>query len=157
MTAAPFPLVAAGRDAAATLAAAHARCFDAPWDAGTFDAVLAIPGTSALTARPPEGPPAGLAVFRLTVDEGELLTLAVVPEHRGAGLGRRLLDGVLATAVAGGARRMVLEVATDNTAARRLYAAAGFGEAGRRRAYYPRPGDRPADALILARTLPPDG
>jgi len=41
-------------------------------------------------------------------------------------------------AVSRGAARLFLEVAEDNFAARKLYAALGFGAVGRRAAYYER-------------------
>jgi ribosomal-protein-alanine N-acetyltransferase len=55
----------------------------------------------------------------------------------------------MAQAVAGGAVAMFLEVAEGNAAARALYGAAGFAEAGRRRRYYADGGD----ALVLRREL----
>jgi ribosomal-protein-alanine N-acetyltransferase len=50
-----------------------------------------------------------------------------------------------------GARRMFLEVATNNVAASALYARAGYAEVGRRARYYA----DGADALVLARSLIP--
>jgi ribosomal-protein-alanine N-acetyltransferase len=44
---------------------------------------------------------------------------------------------------------MFLEVAADNTAARALYAAAGYQQVGQRRGYYA----GGIDALVLARPL----
>jgi ribosomal-protein-alanine N-acetyltransferase len=53
-------------------------------------------------------------------------------------------------AAAQGAVAMFLEVAVTNTAARALYAAHGFTEAGLRRRYY----SDGTDALVLRSTLP---
>ena len=50
---------------------------------------------------------------------------------------------------AAGIRRLLLEVAEDNEAARRLYQAAGLVPVGRRPGYY-RVGDAPIAALIMA-------
>jgi ribosomal protein S18 acetylase RimI-like enzyme len=55
--------------------------------------------------------------------------LAVLPEHRGQGVGRRLLDAVEGKARALGCCKLTLEVREGNSRARRLYAAAGFGQA----------------------------
>ena len=52
-----------------------------------------------------------------------------------------------------GARRVFLEVAEDNRAARGLYSAYGFAGVGRRAGYYGGTADTRADALILARDL----
>jgi len=51
-----------------------------------------------------------------------------------------------------GARRLLLEVASGDAAARALYAGAGFVEVGRRTRYYPR-GAVAEDALVLALRL----
>jgi len=55
--------------------------------------------------------------------------LAVLPEHRGMGLGRRLLEAVESKARVLGCCKVTLEVLEDNRAARRPYARAGFGQA----------------------------
>lgn len=52
--------------------------------------------------------------------------LAVVPEHRGTGIGRRLLAAVEQKARALGCGRLTLEVQEDNARARRTYERIGF-------------------------------
>jgi len=76
-----------------------------------------------------------------------------VPAARRLGLGARLLAHAEAVAAGRGVRRIVLEVARDNAAARRLYGTGGYAEVGRRRAYYLRPDGGRQDALILVKTL----
>lgn len=80
----------------------------------------------------------------LIVDELHITLVAVDPSQRGQGLGGRVLEALLNEGRCCGAERATLEVASTNAAALRLYARAGFREAGRRRGYY-RNGD---DALI---------
>lgn len=53
-------------------------------------------------------------------------TLAVVPEWRGRGVGRLLLDGICAKAFDEGHERIGLLVDIDNNKAERLYTSAGF-------------------------------
>lgn len=134
-----------------TLATLHALCFmDAPrpWSAAEFEGLLAQPGTFIETRDD------GFAVGRVAGPEAELLTLAVHPEARRIGVGRVLLGRFEARAARHGATEALLEVAESNTAARRLYAGAGYGLAGRRPGYY-RPASGPAiDGLILRRHLP---
>jgi len=96
--------------------------------------------------------PIGYALARSTGEEAELLSLGVLTEARGQGLGRRLLNSVAEAAAARGAARLSLEVAVDNTAALRLYEHAGFARIGRRPDYYRRAGSAWCDAWILART-----
>jgi ribosomal protein S18 acetylase RimI-like enzyme len=57
---------------------------------------------------------------------GALYDIVVDPEHRGAGVGRMLLDATLAALRERGAPRVVLSTAERNEAAQRLFARAGF-------------------------------
>jgi ribosomal-protein-alanine N-acetyltransferase len=92
-----------------------------------------------------------LLVMRMAADEAEILNFGVVPPARRKGLGRELLGAALALARQLGIKRIFLEVAAGNTAARALYAGCGFTQAGRRRDYYLQPDGTRIDALILSR------
>ncbi|SUZ31949.1 Ribosomal-protein-alanine acetyltransferase [Roseibaca ekhonensis] len=130
------------------LAALHAAAFPHdPWSAQDFAAFLQDPTTLLVTCAQ------GFAVLRVVLDEAEVLTLAVAPAARGKGHGTALLSAAQAQAAERGATRIFLEVATDNVAARALYARAGFVQTGQRRGYYTRTGTLPADALLLERGL----
>jgi ribosomal-protein-alanine N-acetyltransferase len=131
------------------LAAIHARAMTAPppWDADTFRSFLGTSGVFLVT----EG--AGFALGRVILDEAELLTLAVDPDHRGAGLGRACLARFEATAVATDATRAFLEVAATNTPARALYAGSGWTEDGRRRGYYVFTDGTSTDAILMSKSL----
>ena len=91
-----------------------------------------------------QGQLVAMACGWLIVDELHVTLVAVAPERRRLGLGRQVLEALLRRGRAGGASRATLEVASTNDAARALYGACGFREAGLRRGYY-RNGD---DALI---------
>ena len=92
---------------------------------------------------------AGMILGRVAADEAEILTLAVDPGQRRRGVGSALLSTAMARAGSLGATFMFLEVAVTNDAARALYAAHGFIEAGLRRHYY----TDGTNALILRSTL----
>jgi ribosomal protein S18 acetylase RimI-like enzyme len=64
--------------------------------------------------------------------DGFVDDLYLVPETRGRGLGREVLEFTVAQAAALGIGTLHLEVETDNERATRLYRAAGFVETGRR-------------------------
>ncbi|MFM8377130.1 MAG: GNAT family N-acetyltransferase [Phenylobacterium sp.] len=134
----------AGPGDLAVLADLHAAAFDPPWSAAEIAALGAV-------ALVEEG--AGLILVRTVAGEAEILTVGVRPEARGAGVGRRLVEGALEAALAEGAASVFLEVAEDNPAARRLYEGLGFEAVGRRRGYYRRPGGAAVDALVLRRAL----
>jgi len=57
---------------------------------------------------------------------GVLHDVVVTPAKRGTGIGRRLVEAVLARLAAGGAPRVVLSTAERNAAAQALFAALGF-------------------------------
>ena len=57
---------------------------------------------------------------------GVLQDIVIDPAHRGQGIGRLLLDAVLAALDARGAPRVVLSTAEQNVPAQRLFARAGF-------------------------------
>jgi ribosomal-protein-alanine N-acetyltransferase len=91
----------------------------------------------------------GYALTWRAGDVVDLQRIAVTPARQRHGTARALLEAAVAAAVADGAERMLLEVAATNTAALRLYDAAGFSGISRRRRYYRDGGD----ALVLERPL----
>ena len=128
------------------LAAIHAAAFptDEIWSSNVIALHIGLPGGFGLIdAR------GGMILARTIMDEAEILTLAVLPAARQRGLGRALLRAAMRQAAETDARTMFLEVAEDNTAARRLYASQGFTEVGRRKRYYAN-GD---DALVMRAAL----
>lgn len=130
------------------LADLHARCFEHAWDVQSF-AQLLTAGAAALVANENEVR-CGFILSRVAADEAEILSLGVVPENRGHGLGKRLVMAAAEAAREHGARTMFLEVSEANVPARRLYEGLGFAETARRREYYGR-GD---DAIVLKASLP---
>jgi [ribosomal protein S18]-alanine N-acetyltransferase len=89
---------------------------------------------------------AGYVIAHHAADEGEILNLAVAPAHRGRGVGRDLVERVLALLSEAGVAAVYLEVRESNAVARQLYYHLGFQEVGRRAGYYRRPRE---DAVIL--------
>lgn len=138
------------------LAGIHSICFAEPWTAEAVSAILAMPGAAGLIAVaggslvPGLGPdgPAGLILWRVALDEAEILTLAVLPPWRRHGLGRQLLDAALEAARRSGAMAMFLEVAATNAGALGLYESADFVRVGVRKRYY-----KGIDAYTMRRGL----
>ncbi|RLQ03157.1 ribosomal-protein-alanine N-acetyltransferase [Micromonospora sp. BL1] len=89
---------------------------------------------------------AGLAVS--PPDEAWVQNVAVRRDAQRRGIGRLLLEALLAEAARRGARSTLLEVAADNAPAQRLYATYGFEPIGVRRGYY-QPSN--TDALVMQR------
>ncbi len=143
------PLGALDLDRAAAL---HGEAFtpvgERGWTRQDMAELMASPGVAGLLLQI-DGADAGMAICRVVADESELVTIAVRPTERRRGAGRALLAGVLDHVRAAGARRLFLEVAADNPAARTLYQRAGFRDVGSRPAYFQR-GERPAvDAFVM--------
>lgn len=133
----------------AALAALERRVFTDPWTLEQLGAAMAWTGAVALVVEDDDGI-VGYVLGRVIVDEGEILSIATVPERRREGIGRRLLGAVLAAMIERGTHAAWLEVRVSNDAARELYQSAGFAAAGVRPGYYRLPDE---DALILRREL----
>ncbi len=137
-------------DDAPALAVIHASAFETPWTAKALKGFMGDAGAITLVA---DDPKEGFILIRALAGEAEVLTLAVDPGSRRAGLGRALVEAAALSANEAGASSLFLEVAEDNLAALALYRAAGFEEAGRRSGYYRRANGPPMDALVLRRGL----
>ena len=74
--------------------------------------------------------------YREPPDLVHVVTLDVHPTFRRRGLGRRLIESVLARSAAAGAKRAVLQVDVRNSGAIAFYRVLGFRESGRLTSYY---------------------
>lgn len=83
--------------------------------------------------------------------QGDIQTVAVAEAARGRGLGRRLMEALLAEAERRGVAEVFLEVRADNEPAQRLYASLGFERIAVRPHYY-QPDNE--DAWVMRRTAP---
>jgi ribosomal-protein-alanine N-acetyltransferase len=69
---------------------------------------------------------AGFAIMRYGDDDAHLDLLAVVPDYRGTGLGRRLVEWLEKCAVVAGIFRVALEVRVTNETAKFFYKRMGY-------------------------------
>ena len=132
------------------IAAVAAAGLSPAWSVEGFEAELRRPDGRGFVARDASGTVRGYGIARLLADEVEILSLVVDGALRRRGLGRRLLEALLVAGARSGAQVAHLEVRVGAAAARALYAAAGFGEIGRRPRYYA-DGE---DAMLLRRDDP---
>lgn len=84
------------------------------------------------------------------LDEWHITNLAVHPDYRRQGLGKRLLCAVIDLAAGAGCQRLLLEVRPSNVTALRLYSGQGFVELYRRPRYYIKPSE---DGLVMVLAL----
>jgi ribosomal-protein-alanine N-acetyltransferase len=130
----------------AVMEAAFDPAWGEAWTRRQVSDSLAFPHTHYRLIDDEKGTAAGFTLVRAAPGEEELLLIAVRPASRGQGLGRQLLEAVLADARRRGAERVFLEMRYNNPAAA-LYSAIGFEPIGHRREYYRLPDGRKIDAI----------
>ncbi len=99
-----------------------------------------------------DGKLAAFAITQVVLDEATLFNIAVAPSHQRQGLGRELLDALIAGLEEKGIVTLWLEVRDSNRPAIALYESLGFNEVSIRRNYYPTADGR-EDARIMALPL----
>lgn len=125
--------------------------FTTPWRRVTFEGLLRRTDTDLLAATLPDGRLVGYAALWTVVDQSELGNVAVAPDGRGRGVGRRLVQEGMRRVAARGSRECFLEVRESNQGAQALYRSLGYQTVGRRRRYYRDPVE---DALVMRVDLP---
>ena len=88
----------------------------------------------------------GYINYRFIAGEGELMRIAVLPEYRGRGYSKVLMDAMMEAAAKNQITDLTLEVRAGNESAIGLYKAYGFAEEAVRKKYYHNPTE---DALIM--------
>ena len=88
----------------------------------------------------------GYINYRFIAGEGELMRIAVLPEYRGHGYSKVLMDAMMEAAAKNQITDLTLEVRAGNESAIGLYKAYGFAEEAVRKTYYHNPTE---DALIM--------
>jgi ribosomal-protein-alanine N-acetyltransferase len=121
---------------------------DDPWPARAFTAELEAKHIRYVAARADDKLVGYAGISRLGRKrpyEYEIHTIGVDPTYQGQGIGRHMMEELLAYASGG---TIFLEVRTDNEAAISLYESLGFVNVGLRRRYYRASG---ADAYTMRR------
>ncbi|MDY7001883.1 MAG: GNAT family N-acetyltransferase [Thermodesulfobacteriota bacterium] len=127
------------------LTALEKICFLHPWKKEHFWLGLAK-GAFYVFGLKNAGQTAAYLAFSRKTNTMEILKLAVHPDHRRAGLAKRLLGLVLKIGSEMGIRHARLELRQSNATALNLYAHFNFTQTGVKEKYYPDTGE---DALNL--------
>lgn len=130
----------------AEVAAIEVVSFPSPWPLRAFIQEILQNSLADYLVAVSEGKVAGYAGMWLVLDEAHVTNVAVRPDLRGLGIGRRLLEKLVERAVYLGALKMTLEVGSANEVALSLYESLGFCRSGVRPGYYQATGE---DALIM--------
>lgn len=93
-----------------------------------------------------EGRILGYCNLRILAGEGEIQRIAVLPDCRRLGVGRKMMEAMERSARAKQVYAVTLEVRESNLAARNLYESFGFVAEAVRKGYYHNPTE---DALIM--------
>ena len=130
----------------------YGASFDEPWPRPVVEGLYFTPAAWGLLAsiKASEGDiPVGFILARTVIDEADIMSIGVHPQHRCKGVGRTLVDAVIHSVNPSQGGVVILEVAEDNPAAQNLYASAGFKVVGRRPGYYIRVGNVKVAALLM--------
>ena len=117
------------------------------WSEAEFSAMLCASNALSVTCN------TGFAVGQIILDEAELFLIMTKPAHRKQGVGRRILATFEQQAFQNAVRRIILEVADTNTAARTLYTANGYQQIAVRKNYFTFPNGSHADAIVMEKYL----
>jgi ribosomal-protein-alanine N-acetyltransferase len=131
------------------VAALEEQAGDVHWTHAQFEREITLP-MSRFFVLCREGNILGYGGFWKVGDEAQITNLAVHPDERHKGHGRRLVDYLLTQAKQEGCCKATLEVRGANQAAQGLYRQAGFIAQGRRARAYSTPSD---DAILMEKLL----
>jgi len=122
-----------------------------PWSAGQYREEISAPTRLFVVALDDASSVIGYAgVFAPGGAEADILTVGVVPQHRGQGIARSLMARITQWAIDQGSIAMMLEVKTDNVEAISLYESLGYSKLNVRKDYF----GSGLDALVMRKELP---
>ena len=122
-------------------------CFPMPWsEESILHDVKENPVARWLVMDDGEGRVLAYAGMWFVMDEAHICNVAVHPDARRLGYGRRIMEALIDLARENCMSMMTLEVRRSNLPAQNLYHACGFIDVGYRKRYYE---DNKEDALIM--------
>ncbi len=122
-----------------------------PWSAGQYREEISAPTRFFVVALDDVSSVIGYAgVFAPGGAEADVLTVGVVPQHRGQGVARALMGSITKWAIDQGSIAMMLEVKIDNVEAISLYESLGYSKLNVRKDYF----GTGLDALVMRKELP---
>ena len=124
------------------LANLHKKCFPKhPWSADDFRD-LKQSGCEIIMSQN------GFIVYRIVVDEAEIITIGVNPDFRRNGIASAMLGIIEKNIKNQGVKKIFLEVAATNIAGQKLYENNGYKAVGLRPKYYDG-----VDAILMSKDL----
>ena len=124
------------------LANLHQKCFPTkPWSADDFRD-LKNSGCEIIMSEN------GFIVYRIAVDEAEIITIGVNPDLRRNGIASAMIGIIEKNIKIQGVKKIFLEVSATNIPAQKLYENCGFKVVGLRPKYYDG-----VDAILMAKDI----
>lgn len=148
MTDRAFTVVRMTREHLSAAAELERLCFHEPWSEKSLELLLGDAAVGFVCLR--DGLVIAYGGMLWAPDEGQVTNVAVHPDARRCGCGRKLLAALTEAAQARGAEQISLEVRASNGAAIALYESDGYETVGRRKNFYRNPRE---DALVMVKKL----
>lgn len=126
-------------------------CFALPWTREDFEREMTENKLAIYSIAVLDGNIVGYAGMWHIVTEGHITNVAVLQEYRRRGIGKALLERMIAIAEQKEMIGITLEVRISNIAAQKLYIKYGFRPEGFRKKYYQ---DTKEDAIIMWKYFP---
>lgn len=118
------------------------ECFTDAWSLASVSEMLSAEQNAVFCA---DNGKAGFVGASVAGDVADILDIAVMPEHRKKGIGKKLLQTLIDELTRLNVCEVFLEVRASNLAAISLYTSFGFEKCGERKNYYSSPRE---DALL---------
>jgi ribosomal-protein-alanine N-acetyltransferase len=117
-----------------------------PWSSSQYKEEFSSPTRHFVVAVDDQQSIVGYAgVFAPDAAEADILTVGVVPDHRGKGIAKALMGLITDWAILQGSTAMMLEVKVDNSDAVGLYESLGYSKLNVRKDYF----GAGLDALVM--------
>ncbi len=133
----------------AAIAELEKVCFSDPWSVESIASEQNNPLSYWLVAEV-DGVVAGYVGSQTVLDAADMMNVAVSPDYRRRGIGRALVNELVAYLSKNNVIALLLEVRVSNAPAISMYEKLGFQQVGKRPNYYRNPRE---DALILRKEL----
>lgn len=139
-------IIKAEKENTPDIALIERSCFSIPWtEQSIFDSIGS--DSAYFNIAYANGKPAGYMSMQVVLGEGDIMRVAVLPDFRRLGIGRKLLDECFC---ANKLNEVFLDVRENNLPAIKLYESFGFEKIGLRKNYYSNPTE---NAVMMKKTF----